>query len=221
MPAASSAAPAPDDEKPVNDYFPDAPDYVGGEPEPEEPVTIKARERFRPLTVQGYGKEEVIRFRTEERIFLPGRKNPVTFATNSPALFLLERIRNETHRTAINYHRKLRQKTNRRSMLDEVPGVGPKRKKLLLRHFGSLSALKAATPDEIAAVAGVSRDAAENVYQFLRAHGGVDGFADPGVRIEVEEEMLPEDDQPEDMPTNVGTEKPEDLLDPTDRRRLE
>ncbi len=207
-------------EGPVNDYFPDAPGYVGGEPVSEEPVNIKARERFRPLTVQGYGKEEKIRFRTEERIFLPGRKNPVTFATNSPALFLLERIRNETHRTAINYHRKLRQKTNRRSMLDEVPGVGPKRKKLLLRHFGSLSALKAATPDEIAAVGGVSRDAAENVYKFLHTQGS-DPFGNPEMRIEVEEEMLAEEDQPEDAPDNIGTEKPDDLLDPTDRRRLE
>lgn len=202
-----------DDGKPVNDYFPDAPDYVGGEPNAAEPVSIKATQRFRPLTVQGYGKEEVIRFRTEERIFLPGRKNPVTFATNSPALFLLERIRNETHRTAINYHRKLRQKTNRRSMLDEVPGVGPKRKALLLRHFGSLTALKAATPEAIAAVEGVSRDAAQSVYDFIHAQG----VAPAPSRIEVEEEWVTPDEEPD----NIGTEKPEDLLDPTDRRAIE
>ncbi len=199
--------------KSINDYFPDAPDYVGGEPEADEPVTLKARERFRPLTVQGYGKEEVIRFRTEERIFLPGRKNPVTFATNSPALFLLERIRNETHRTAINYHRKLREKTNRRSMLDEVPGVGPKRKALLLRHFGSLTALRAATPEDIAAVDGVSADAAQNVYDFIHAQG----VAPAPVKIEVEEEWVTVDEEPD----NIGSEKPEDLLDPSDRRSVD
>lgn len=133
---------------------------------------LKVREPRRAsgkASFQGYGSEDKIRFRTEERLFLPGRKNPVTFAPNSPALHLLERIRNETHRTAITYHRKLRQKTNRRSMLDEVPGVGPKRKVLLLRKFGSLTALKAASLEELAAVDGVSLEAAKNVYEFLRA----------------------------------------------------
>jgi len=204
-----------DESRPINDFFPDAPDYVGDDfAEPAEPVAIRARERFRPLTVSGYGKEEKIRFRTEERIFLPGRKNPVTFATNSPALFLLERIRNETHRTAIGYHRKLRQKTNRRSMLDEIPGVGPKRKTQLLKYFGSLSALKAATVDEIARVSGVSRDAAQNVYEFLHA----DQTAVGPERIHVEEEWVPGD---EAEPDNIGSEKPDDLLDPGDRRQME
>lgn len=222
----------------VNDYFPDAPDYTGDEREAEGPVEIKARERFRPLTVQGYGKEEKIRFRTEERIFLPGRKNPVTFATNSPALFLLERIRDETRRTAITYHRKLRQKTNRKSVLDEVPGVGPKRKKLLLRHFGSLAALKQASVDEIAGVPGVGQAAGRNVYDFLQAqeNAGVqekelkDENAEAGItsrtgeRIEIEEEFFVapgegdlsglDDDQ-----VDPDSDKPEDLLDPGDRRK--
>lgn len=221
---------------PVNDYFPDAPDYVGDTPEDSGPVEIKARERFRPLTVQGYGKEEKIRFRTEERIFLPGRKNPVTFATNSPALFLLERIRDETHRTAITYHRKLRQKTNRKSVLDEVPGVGPKRKKLLLRHFGSLAALKQASLEEIGAVEGVGQTAAKNVYDFLNAEGaGAAGdkiaeaaaestpvpSSEPGKRIEVEEEwFVAEGEGDAAGEPQVNTEKPEDLLDPGDRRSL-
>lgn len=128
----------------------------------------KSRLKVREAPGQG-GQTEVVRFRTEERIFLPGRKNAVTFPHNSPALHLLERIRDETHRTAIGYHRKIRQKTNRRSALDEIPGIGPRRKALLLRHFGSLTALKEASQEEIAAVDGVSREAAESVYRFLRA----------------------------------------------------
>lgn len=208
-PPPPTAAPA---DEPVNDYFPDAPGYVGEEPaETAEPLTVKARQRFRPLTVQGYGKEEKIRFRTEERIFLPGRKNPVTFATNSPALFLLERIRDETHRTAIGYHRKLRQKTNRRSMLDEVPGVGPKRKMALLRHFGSLAAIKEATEEQIAGVSGVGKEAASSVYQFLHAQ-----HVEPGQRIHVEEEWISNDDETE--PDSFEAETPEELLDPTDHR---
>lgn len=225
---------------PVNDYFPDAPDYVGEAPENAGPVEIQARERFRPLTVQGYGKEEKIRFRTEERIFLPGRKNPVTFPTNSPALFLLERIRDETHRTAITYHRKLRQKTNRKSVLDEVPGVGPKRKKTLLRHFGSLAALKQASREDIAAVPGIGAAAAQNVYDFLHAEVGAELEQKPSslaeataddpalggqpARIEVEEEFFAADGEGDavedaDDPDPASTE-PDDLLDPGDRRKL-
>jgi excinuclease ABC subunit C len=112
------------------------------------------------------------RLRTEERVFLPGRKNPVTFPINSPALHLIVRIRDETHRSAITFHRNLRAKANRRSMLDEVPGVGPKRKKALLKAFGSLTAIRAATLEEIAGVPGVGASAAEAVLQFLKSDAG-------------------------------------------------
>jgi excinuclease ABC subunit C len=110
--------------------------------------------------------------RTEERVFLPGRKNPVTFPINSPALHLIVRIRDETHRSAITFHRKLRAKANRRSMLDEIPGVGPKRKRALLQAFGSLAALRNAKLEEIAAVPGVGQAAAVAVTAFLRTDAG-------------------------------------------------
>lgn len=110
-----------------------------------------------------------IRYRTEERIFLPNRKNPVTFATNSPALFLLQRTRDEAHRFAITYHRKLRSKANQKSVLDEIPGVGPTRKRRLLRHFGSLTAIRAAGVEELEAVEGINWDAANSIYSFLHS----------------------------------------------------
>lgn len=92
---------------------------------------------------------------TEERIFLPGRKNPVFFNRGNPALNLLTRLRDEAHRFVITYHRKLRVKSALRSSLDDVPGVGPARRKALLKHFGSLTRLREATAEQIAAVPGI------------------------------------------------------------------
>lgn len=138
-----------------------------------------------------------VRYRTDERIFLPGRKNPVTFSANSPALFLLQRVRDEAHRFGITYHRKLRKMANQRSLLDEVPGVGPSRKRLLLRHFGSLAVLRAASIEDIAAIDGISRAAAENVYSFLhppaRTAGPVTVEEDPDAATGIELEDSHED----------------------------
>ena len=86
-------------------------------------------------------------------------------AKDSSLFFLLTRMQDEVHRVAISYHRKLRSKAQTRSILDEVDGVGPKRKRLLLRKFGSFTALKAADEEEIAAY--VPREVAHNVYAAL------------------------------------------------------
>ena len=88
--------------------------------------------------------------KSEERFFLPGRKNPVLLRQGSPALFMLERLRDEAHRFAITYHRQLRARSQTRSVLDELPGVGPARKRALLRVFGSTRQMRGATVDEIA-----------------------------------------------------------------------
>lgn len=109
------------------------------------------------------------RYRTQERVFLPGRKNPVTFAPNSPALFLVQRIRDEAHRRAISFHKNLRARSNRKSLLDDVPGVGPVRRRALLRHFGSLSALREASVEDIANVRGVTHAVAEAVRHLLHS----------------------------------------------------
>ena len=76
--------------------------------------------------------------RSPERVFLPGRKDPVVLRQNSAELFLLARLRDEAHRFAITFHRKLRRERNFQSVLEEIPGIGEGRKKALLRHFGSL-----------------------------------------------------------------------------------
>ena len=105
--------------------------------------------------------------RSDERVFLPGRKNPVVMRQNSKPLLLLAAIRNEAHRFAIGYHRKLRGKEGLASGIEAVPGIGPKRRVALLKHFGSLQRLKEAAVDEILAVPGMNRTAAEAVHRGL------------------------------------------------------
>ena len=105
--------------------------------------------------------------RSDERIFLPGRKNPVVLRQNSKPLLLLAAIRDEAHRFAIGYHRKLRGKEGLASGIENVPGIGPKRRIALLKHFGSLQRVKEATVEEILAVSGMSRITAEAVQRGL------------------------------------------------------
>ncbi len=104
---------------------------------------------------------------TEERFFLPGRSNPVTFASNSEALHILVGIRDEAHRFAITYHRKLREATSLESELDMVVGLGEKRKRLLLTKFDSVEAIRAAEVEELAEVKGFNRVLAERILLQL------------------------------------------------------
>jgi len=102
-----------------------------------------------------------------EELFVVGVSEPVVLDRTSQALYLVQRIRDEAHRFAITYHRSVRAKSGIRSALDEVPGVGPKRKKALLRKFGSLKAVREATVEEIAATPGFTRAVAEKVLAAL------------------------------------------------------
>jgi excinuclease ABC subunit C len=104
-----------------------------------------------------------------EEVWLPAAGSPFVLPSNSQALYLLQRLRDEAHRFAITYHRKLRAKSQTRSVLDELPGVGPARKRALLRVFGSAKQMRAATVDEIAAVPGISRNLAEKIHEGLNA----------------------------------------------------
>ncbi len=104
-----------------------------------------------------------------EEVWLPAAAGPVVLPANSQALYLLQRLRDEAHRFAITYHRKLRAKTQTRSILDEVPGVGPSRKRALLRVFGSTKQMRGATVDQIASVPGISRALAERIHEGLNA----------------------------------------------------
>ncbi|HPI40659.1 MAG TPA: excinuclease ABC subunit UvrC [Pseudobdellovibrionaceae bacterium] len=105
---------------------------------------------------------------TEERFFLPGRQNPVLFKTNSVAFQILTGLRDEAHRFAINYHRKLRENTSLESELDLISGLGEKRKNILLKHFQSIEILKSATPLEISKLKGFNLMLAERI--FLQLH---------------------------------------------------
>jgi len=118
-----------------------------------------------------------------EKVFLPGVKDPVALPSDSPALFLLQRVRDESHRFAITYHRELRKKTQFRSILDELPGIGPTRRRALLRTLGSLERIRSATLPELEAVPKLGRRAAATVHRFF--HG------DPAL-AEVTEEVKAE-----------------------------
>ncbi len=102
-----------------------------------------------------------------ERAFKPGRKNAIRLDPNSGETYLLERLRDEAHRFAIEYHKKLRRKETLKSSLDDVPGVGPKTKRALLKHFGSLSAVKEAEVDELVEVEGVGESTAETIRRYF------------------------------------------------------
>ncbi|MGQ9780570.1 MAG: excinuclease ABC subunit UvrC [Bacillota bacterium] len=104
----------------------------------------------------------------EEEIYLPGQSGPLVLPHDAPALHLLQRLRDEVHRFALTYHRTVRAKRTRSSVLDEIPGIGPRRKQALLRHFGSVKRIMAASLEELAAVEGMTRAAAEAVYFGLR-----------------------------------------------------
>ncbi|MGD2068571.1 MAG: excinuclease ABC subunit UvrC [Gemmatimonadota bacterium] len=103
----------------------------------------------------------------EEEVFLPGRKNPVVLDRRDRALHVLQRIRDEAHRFAVSYNRKLRRKRTLRSDLSSIPGIGPSRQKALLTRFGSLRGVKEATPEEIARVPGFSDVLASRILTYL------------------------------------------------------
>jgi excinuclease ABC subunit C len=102
-----------------------------------------------------------------EEVWLPGDDAPVILPRTSEGLYLLQRVRDEAHRFAISYHRQKRSKSMVESALDEIPGLGATRKKAVLRHFGSLKRLRAATVDEVMEVPGVGRRTAETLVAAL------------------------------------------------------
>jgi len=103
----------------------------------------------------------------QEEVFLPGRSDPIVLPRDSQGLYLLQRIRDEAHRFAIGYHRKLRAKKSLASILEEIPGIGPKRRQALLKHFGSIEAIRQASVEELAAVKGMTNKAAKMVRENL------------------------------------------------------
>jgi excinuclease ABC subunit C len=112
------------------------------------------------LPMAGLAKER-------EELFTPGRSEPIVLPANSGGLYMLQRLRDEAHRFAITYHRSLRAKAATKSALDDLAGVGPARKRALLRVFGSSRALKSASVEEIAAVPGIGASMAARIREHL------------------------------------------------------
>jgi excinuclease ABC subunit C len=102
-----------------------------------------------------------------DKVYLAGRKNPLTLKKDNPVLLLLMRIRDEAHRRAVLYHRKLRKRCLEWSRLDLIPGIGPKRKRLLLKHFGDIDSISRAKPGELALVPGISASLAQDISRFF------------------------------------------------------
>jgi excinuclease ABC subunit C len=102
-----------------------------------------------------------------EEIFLPGQQTPVILDRDSQALYLVQRVRDEAHRFAVSFHRQKRQKTAIKSALDELPGVGPKRKKALIAAFGSVKRIREASEEQLAQVEGISPALARQIKAQL------------------------------------------------------
>jgi len=122
-----------------------------------------------------------------DRVFRMNAKDPMKLRPNSAELFLLARIRDEAHRFAVTFHKKLRRRRTLRSALEDVPGVGQKRKRELLKHFGSLKKVRVASVEELQQAPGMSRTAAEAVVKYFR------GEPDPTPAAAPTEELQRED----------------------------
>ncbi len=102
-----------------------------------------------------------------EEVFLPNVPEPVLLPRGSQGLYLVQRVRDETHRFAITYHRQRRSKASTRSVLDSIPGIGPKRKQMLLRRFGTVQGIREASLEDVAAVPGMTRAVAQKLVEML------------------------------------------------------
>lgn len=122
------------------------------------------KDRF---AVAGIAKKNEAQGEKTDKIFLPGRANPLQFGKDADLLLFLQRVRDEAHRSAVGYQRKTRGKQSLASSLDDLPGVGPKRKTSLLRHFGSMDKIRMATVEELSKVPGISTAIARSIHGAL------------------------------------------------------
>ncbi len=105
----------------------------------------------------------------EDRVYIPKRKDPVYISRYPNALFLLQRVRDEAHRFAISYHRKLKEKEDYHSLLDGIPGIGEIRKKVILNHFGDIGKIREAPMEELRKAPGIGRKTARQLHDFLQS----------------------------------------------------
>jgi excinuclease ABC subunit C len=129
-----------------------------------------ALEVFKELDIAGVDVLSLAKKRKPEeaeKVFLPNRKDPIPLRGSSPATLLLQRVRDEAHRFAIAYHRRLRGKEGLASVLDRIPGIGEGRKRALLQHLGGLEGVFEASAEELAKVPGMNGALAQQVWEHL------------------------------------------------------
>jgi len=131
-------------------------------------AVLKTLRLYGSFDLIGIAKKDPERGETEDKIYKPGRKNPVNLKKDAQVLLFLQRIRDEAHRSVITYQRKRRLMTLRRSVLEDIPGIGHRRRTRLLKHFGSLKRIKGASVEELAAVPGMTYQAAQAVFDALK-----------------------------------------------------
>jgi excinuclease ABC subunit C len=160
-PELQQAEEAPGSKKSSWDLLPDLLMVDGGKGQLNAALEVLEEYEMRDVVpVAGLAKQE-------EEVFLPDRAEAVKLPRTSEGLYLMQRIRDEAHRFAITYHRKVRAKQTIVSQLDGVPGIGAKRRSALLKHFGSIDAIRGASVEELAAVPGMTRKAAEQLKASL------------------------------------------------------
>ncbi len=136
-----------------------------------EPIDLVALAKSRDLEV---ADRDVESQRSAERVFLLDRKDPIVLPQNSPELFVLTRLRDEAHRFAITFQRKVARRRGLESELEQIPGVGSGRRKALLKHFGSVKGVRGATIEQLAEVDGLGPAVAERIHAFLHGQPGTD-----------------------------------------------
>lgn len=132
----------------------------GGKGQLSAAFSVLKEKNLAEIPIIGLAKER-------EEIFLPGRSQPIRLDESSPARRLLQRIRDEAHRFAIGYHGRLRQKAAVASVLDSIPGIGPMKRKILIKQFGSTAGIRAASYEEIASVKGITPQLARLIKESL------------------------------------------------------
>ena len=135
----------------------------GGKGQIQQAVTILNELNINSIFVMGVAKGEGRRAGLE-RLILPGQKQAVILADSSPALHLIQQVRDEAHRFAVSGHRSRRARTRRRSVLEDIEGLGPKRRQTLIRHFGGIGEIKQASIEDLVRVKGVSKALAQRIY---------------------------------------------------------
>jgi excinuclease ABC subunit C len=132
-------------------------------------------------------KKDERRGETQDKVFVPNRVNPVSFGREGDLRLFLQRVRDEAHRFAVTFHRRRRRKSSLTSILDGIRGIGPARKAALVKHFGSIEAIRAAGLEELSTLPGINRQLAEAIQERLSSNLEVkdvttDSFLNPEPR---------------------------------------